>query len=189
MSAPASFTCPRCGMTSHHPDDVRHQYCGNCHDFLAGAGNFAGTEPPPTQTPRSEAMSETAPASSLPDDATERIKQLRNEWEPRAQRAEEAQAAEPQYVHVGGQKLDEKHDGRREDCPRCQAAEPTERPLFWDARMSDAYNRGQREALLEAAKDLEKWISEPSPAPLLPPWRESEKMGVRMAIERLLARA
>lgn len=28
-----SFTCPRCGMTSHHPEDERHGYCGNCHDF------------------------------------------------------------------------------------------------------------------------------------------------------------
>jgi ribosomal protein L37E len=30
MSAP-SFTCPRCGRTSHHPDDVREGYCGACH--------------------------------------------------------------------------------------------------------------------------------------------------------------
>jgi hypothetical protein len=29
------FTCPRCGMTSHHPEDARHGYCGNCHDFTA----------------------------------------------------------------------------------------------------------------------------------------------------------
>lgn len=28
-----SFTCPRCGMTSHHPEDVRQGYCGNCHDW------------------------------------------------------------------------------------------------------------------------------------------------------------
>lgn len=27
------FTCPHCGMTSHHPEDARHGYCGNCHDF------------------------------------------------------------------------------------------------------------------------------------------------------------
>ena len=26
-----SYTCPGCGMTSYHPEDVRHQYCGNCH--------------------------------------------------------------------------------------------------------------------------------------------------------------
>jgi hypothetical protein len=30
-----SFTCPRCGKTSHHPEDARHGYCGNCHDFTA----------------------------------------------------------------------------------------------------------------------------------------------------------
>lgn len=28
-----SFTCPRCGMTSHSPDDVREGYCGRCHDW------------------------------------------------------------------------------------------------------------------------------------------------------------
>lgn len=28
-----SFTCPRCGMTSHNPADVREGYCGNCHDW------------------------------------------------------------------------------------------------------------------------------------------------------------
>lgn len=26
-----SYTCPGCGMTSYHPEDVRHEYCGNCH--------------------------------------------------------------------------------------------------------------------------------------------------------------
>ena len=29
----ASFTCPRCGMTSHHPKDIEQGYCGNCHDW------------------------------------------------------------------------------------------------------------------------------------------------------------
>ena len=28
-----SFTCPKCGRTSHHPDDVREGYCGACHDW------------------------------------------------------------------------------------------------------------------------------------------------------------
>ena len=31
--APETFTCPRCGMTSANPDDVREGYCGNCHDW------------------------------------------------------------------------------------------------------------------------------------------------------------
>jgi histidine triad (HIT) family protein len=26
-----SFTCPRCGATSHNPNDVREGYCGRCH--------------------------------------------------------------------------------------------------------------------------------------------------------------
>ena len=33
MTAPPSFTCPTCGATSYHPDDVRHGYCGHCHAF------------------------------------------------------------------------------------------------------------------------------------------------------------
>lgn len=30
---PASFTCPRCGAVSYHPEDVRQGYCGRCHDW------------------------------------------------------------------------------------------------------------------------------------------------------------
>jgi ribosomal protein S27AE len=35
VSAPPapSFTCPDCGATSYHPEDVRHGYCGRCHAF------------------------------------------------------------------------------------------------------------------------------------------------------------
>jgi uncharacterized C2H2 Zn-finger protein len=29
----ATITCPRCGMTSANPNDVREGYCGNCHAF------------------------------------------------------------------------------------------------------------------------------------------------------------
>lgn len=28
-----SITCPQCGRTSHHPDDVRERYCGHCHQW------------------------------------------------------------------------------------------------------------------------------------------------------------
>jgi hypothetical protein len=28
-----SFTCPRCGRTSHHPTDEAEGYCGACHDW------------------------------------------------------------------------------------------------------------------------------------------------------------
>jgi hypothetical protein len=30
---PPSFTCPDCGRTSYHPQDVAHRYCGACHTF------------------------------------------------------------------------------------------------------------------------------------------------------------
>lgn len=33
MSAPESITCPRCGRTSSHPNDVRERYCGVCHQW------------------------------------------------------------------------------------------------------------------------------------------------------------
>jgi len=26
-----SFTCPKCGMVSYHPMDVKNSYCGHCH--------------------------------------------------------------------------------------------------------------------------------------------------------------
>lgn len=30
---PDYITCHRCGMTSHHPEDIKHRYCGMCHRF------------------------------------------------------------------------------------------------------------------------------------------------------------
>ncbi len=31
-----AFTCPCCGATSPHPDDIRERYCGRCHWWTAG---------------------------------------------------------------------------------------------------------------------------------------------------------
>ena len=28
-----SITCPQCGMTSYHPDDIAEGYCANCMDW------------------------------------------------------------------------------------------------------------------------------------------------------------
>jgi len=30
-----NITCPVCKMTSYHPKDIEHGYCGNCHDYTA----------------------------------------------------------------------------------------------------------------------------------------------------------
>jgi ribosomal protein S27AE len=30
---PFYIVCPKCGMVSHNPNDVRERYCGNCHAF------------------------------------------------------------------------------------------------------------------------------------------------------------
>jgi hypothetical protein len=27
------YVCPRCGRTSHHPEDAAQRYCGACHRF------------------------------------------------------------------------------------------------------------------------------------------------------------
>lgn len=35
-----SFTCPRCGRTSHNPNDERERYCGFCHLFVDEAPQF-----------------------------------------------------------------------------------------------------------------------------------------------------
>lgn len=35
-----SFTCPRCGRVSRHPQDAKEGYCGHCHDFTGGFGGW-----------------------------------------------------------------------------------------------------------------------------------------------------
>jgi len=32
--AAAAFTCPLCGATSHHPQDLEHRFCGRCDMFV-----------------------------------------------------------------------------------------------------------------------------------------------------------
>ena len=34
----SSFTCPSCGRTSYHPEDVANGYCGACHAFTGTPG-------------------------------------------------------------------------------------------------------------------------------------------------------
>jgi len=33
MTPQPYIVCPKCGMVSHNPNDVRERYCGNCHAF------------------------------------------------------------------------------------------------------------------------------------------------------------
>jgi len=37
------IVCPKCGMVSHNPNDVRERYCGNCHVFHADLPLPAGS--------------------------------------------------------------------------------------------------------------------------------------------------
>lgn len=30
-----SITCPQCGRTSYHPEDIKQGYCGACHDWTS----------------------------------------------------------------------------------------------------------------------------------------------------------
>lgn len=40
MSAPPSFTCPRCGITSYSPTDAHEGYCGACHAWTGTGPRF-----------------------------------------------------------------------------------------------------------------------------------------------------
>jgi hypothetical protein len=40
MTDAETFTCPQCGMTSALPDDVREQYCDNCHDWTGSVNSW-----------------------------------------------------------------------------------------------------------------------------------------------------
>jgi hypothetical protein len=33
INTDGTITCLLCGLTSHHPKDAEHRYCGNCHLF------------------------------------------------------------------------------------------------------------------------------------------------------------
>lgn len=33
FNPPPSITCPKCGRTSHNPNDVEQRYCGACHEY------------------------------------------------------------------------------------------------------------------------------------------------------------
>lgn len=45
---PESITCGICSRTSHHPEDVRQGYCGNCHAFTARCSAFGSCPNRPT---------------------------------------------------------------------------------------------------------------------------------------------
>lgn len=42
MTPPLSVTCPRCGRTSYHPDDIADGYCGDCHDWTSPRPHRSG---------------------------------------------------------------------------------------------------------------------------------------------------
>jgi hypothetical protein len=52
---PPGFTCPRCGRTSFHPDDLAEGYCGACHDWTAAPGGREGTTLTPSRRGQSRA--------------------------------------------------------------------------------------------------------------------------------------
>jgi hypothetical protein len=40
-AATATHTCPHCGMTTAHPQDVQNRYCGRCHHFCDDSATAA----------------------------------------------------------------------------------------------------------------------------------------------------
>lgn len=38
-----SITCPRCGRTSYHPEDIEHGYCGWCHWWTSDPAGMLNT--------------------------------------------------------------------------------------------------------------------------------------------------
>ena len=38
MPKQPSITCPHCGKTSYHPEDIKYRYCGACYRFHEGSG-------------------------------------------------------------------------------------------------------------------------------------------------------
>lgn len=44
-----AFTCPRCGRTSHNPNDEREGYCGACSDWTGRPSVPRDTRPEPTK--------------------------------------------------------------------------------------------------------------------------------------------
>ena len=51
LRPPVHITCPRCGMTSSNPNDVREGYCGNCHDWTGSARVITGASGAADPTP------------------------------------------------------------------------------------------------------------------------------------------
>jgi hypothetical protein len=43
--AEPSITCPLCGATSYHPQDIGEGYCGRCHDWTSPPGARADDPP------------------------------------------------------------------------------------------------------------------------------------------------
>ena len=35
-----NITCPKCGMTSYHPVDIKEGYCDQCHDWTGAKTRF-----------------------------------------------------------------------------------------------------------------------------------------------------
>jgi ribosomal protein S27AE len=44
ISMRPSITCPRCGLTSYHHEDIRNRYCGACHRFEGETDHHAFLE-------------------------------------------------------------------------------------------------------------------------------------------------
>lgn len=39
------IACPKCGVRSYNPNDVKMRYCGNCHQFIEFLDEDSGLPP------------------------------------------------------------------------------------------------------------------------------------------------
>lgn len=71
MTAPPSFTCPRCGLTSYLPHDIREGYCGHCHDWT-GDPAYCANKP--------SATGQAAKATAVTSKPEPRYRIRRDKW-------------------------------------------------------------------------------------------------------------
>lgn len=58
MAEVSSITCPQCGMTSYHPDDIRYGYCGGCHAFTGAIERWPALKASQEENKRLQAMAD-----------------------------------------------------------------------------------------------------------------------------------
>jgi ribosomal protein S27AE len=80
MTKPASITCPKCGAVSYSVNDIKHGYCGRCHDFTTEDAQMVlgGSTAPWTHCPECGALD----SHTLRCSWWHRSRYYRDDWKP-----------------------------------------------------------------------------------------------------------